>query len=235
ATLPVDPRLARMLIEAERNGALREVLVIVAALSIQDPRERPADKQTQADQAHARFREGAEDSDFLVLLNLWRYLRKQQRELSGSAFRRLCQREFLHYLRVREWQDLHEQLRQACRQVGLQSNDSEASPDAIHQSLLAGLLSLVGLWDPDKREYQGARGARFHIQPGSVLFRKNPEWVMTAEPVETTPLWARVNAPVDPAWVEKAAEHLVKRTYSEPRWSRSRAGAVADERVTLYG
>jgi ATP-dependent helicase HrpA len=235
ATLPVDPRLARMLIEAERNGALREVLVIVAALSIQDPRERPADKQTQADQAHARFREGAEDSDFLVLLNLWRYLRKQQRELSGSAFRRLCQREFLHYLRVREWQDLHEQLRQACRQVGLQSNDSEASPDAIHQSLLAGLLSLVGLWDPDKREYQGARGARFHIQPGSVLFRKNPEWVMTAELVETTRLWARVNAPVDPAWVERAAQHLVKRTYSEPRWSRSRAGAVADERVTLYG
>ncbi len=233
AALPVDPRLARMLIEAERNGALREVMVIVAALSIQDPRERPVDKQSQADQAHARFRH--EDSDFLTRLNLWHYLRTQQQELSGSAFRRMCKGEYLHYLRVREWQDLHTQLRQACKQVGLQPNAGEAGADAIHQSLLPGLLSLVGLWDPDKREYQGARGARFHLQPGSTLHRKNPDWVMTAELVETTRLWARVNARTDPAWVERAAEHLVKRSYAEPRWSRSRGSAVAEERVSLYG
>ncbi|TQL50515.1 ATP-dependent RNA helicase HrpA [Ornithinicoccus hortensis] len=235
AQLPVDPRLARMLIEAERNGALREVLVIVSALSIQDPRERPTDKQAQADQSHARFREGADDSDFLTILNLWRYLKRQQKELSGSAFRRMCKREYLHYLRVREWQDLHTQLKQACKQVGLGLNDNDAGPDAIHQSLLAGLLSLVGLYDRDKREYLGARGARFHLQPGSALFKKNPDWVMTAELVETTRLWARVNARTDPAWVERAAGHLVKRSYSEPRWSRSRGSAIADERVTLYG
>ena len=231
--LPVDPRLARMVIEAERNGALREVQVIVAALSMQDPRERPADAQAQADQSHARFKD--EDSDFITLLNLWRYLKKQQRELSNSAFRRMCKREYLHYLRVREWQDLHTQLRAASKSLGLQANSNEASADQVHQSLLAGLLSHVGLYDRDKREYAGARGARFVIQPGSVLHRRNPDWVMTAELVETTRLWARVNAPTDPAWVERAATHLVKRSYSEPRWSRSRASAVATERVTLYG
>ncbi|WP_256829795.1 ATP-dependent RNA helicase HrpA [Ornithinimicrobium faecis] len=231
--LPVDPRLARMVIEAERNGALREVSVIVAALSMQDPRERPADAQAQADQSHARFKH--EDSDFLTLLNLWRYLKEQQKALSNSAFRRMCKREFLHYLRVREWQDLHTQLKQATKSLGLQANSNEPSADQVHQSLLAGLLSHVGLYDRDKREYAGARGARFVIQPGSVLHRKNPDWVMTAELVETTRLWARVNAPTDPAWVEQAAAHLVKRSYSEPRWSRSRASAVATERVTLYG
>nr|WP_237565597.1 ATP-dependent RNA helicase HrpA [Ornithinimicrobium cavernae] len=231
--LPVDPRLARMVIEAERNGALREVRVIVSALSMQDPRERPADAQAQADQSHARFKH--EDSDFLTLLNLWRYLQEQQRALSGSAFRRLCKREYLHYLRVREWQDLHTQLKAATKSLGLQPNSNEANADQVHQSLLAGLLSHVGLYDRDKREYVGARGARFVIQPGSVLHRKNPDWVMTAELVETTRLWARVNAPTDPAWVERSAAHLVRRSYSEPRWSRSRASAVATERVTLYG
>ncbi|QDO88268.1 ATP-dependent RNA helicase HrpA [Ornithinimicrobium ciconiae] len=231
--LPVDPRLARMVIEAERNGALREVSVIVSALSMQDPRERPVDAQAQADQSHARFKD--EHSDFMTLLNLWRYLKEQQKALSGSAFRRMCKREYLHYLRVREWQDLHSQLTSATKSLGLQANSNEPSADQIHQSLLAGLLSHVGLYDRDKREYAGARGARFVIQPGSVLHRKNPDWVMTAELVETTRLWARVNAPTDPAWVERAAAHLVKRSYSEPRWSRSRASAVATERVTLYG
>ncbi|GAA5161569.1 ATP-dependent RNA helicase HrpA [Ornithinimicrobium tianjinense] len=254
--LPVDPRLARMLVEAERQGALKEVLVIVAALSIQDVRERPSDRQQQADQAHARFRRaggvprgpggrpgadsegGAQDvvdSDFLVLLNLWRYLQRQQKELSGSAFRRLCKNEFLHYLRVREWQDLHTQLRQAAKSLGLEANEHAAKPDQVHQSLLAGLLSHVGMWEREKRDYLGARGARFVLQPGSVLHRRNPDWVMTAELVETSRLWARTNAVVDPAWVEAAAAHLVKRSYSEPRWSRSSASAVADERVTLYG
>ncbi|CAN5438318.1 ATP-dependent RNA helicase HrpA [soil metagenome] len=233
AGLPVDPRLARMLLEADRNGALAEVLIIVAALSIQDPRERPADKRAQADQSHARFVD--DDSDFITLLNLWAYLKKQQKALSGSAFRRMCKREYLHYLRVREWQDLHNQVRRATKSARLSVNESPATPDAVHQSLVPGLLSLIGLYDRDKREYVGARGARFVIQPGSALHRKNPDWVMSAELVETTRLWARMNARTDPAWIESAAAHLVKRAYAEPRWSRRRAGAVASERVTLYG
>ena len=233
AALPLDPRLARMLIEADRNAALSEVLVIVSALSVQDPRERPSDRQAQADQAHARF--AAEGSDFLTVLNLWRYLRKQQKALSGSAFRRMCRREYLHYLRVREWQDLHHQVRRAATSHGLKPNRSPAAPDAVHQSLVPGLLSFFGLFDRDKREYTGPRGVRFAIQPGSVLHRRNPDWVMSAELVETTRLWARVNATTDPAWIEAAAAHLVKRSYAEPRWSRRRAGAVASERVTLYG
>lgn len=233
APLPVDPRLARMLVAASENGSLREVLVIVAALSIQDPRERPADQQAQADQSHARFKD--EHSDFVGYLNLWRYLKEQQKALSGSAFRRMCKREFLHYLRVREWQDLHTQLRQATKQQGLVRNDNDASPDQIHQALLTGLLSHVGLRDRDRRDYFGARGARFAIQPGSTLFRRRPDWVMSAELVETTRLWARTNAVTDPAWVERAAAHLVKRTYAEPHWSRKRGSVMAAERVTLYG
>ncbi len=233
ARLPVDPRLARMLLEADRNGALREVAVIVAALSIQDVRERPADKQTQADQQHARFKD--EHSDFVTMLNVWSYVRAKQKELSGSAFRRLCKAEYLHYLRIREWQDLVAQLRSATKDLDLTWNKADASPEAIHRSLLTGLLSHVGLRDPDKRDYLGARGARFAIQPGSTLIRRQPDWVVAAELVETTRLWARVNATTDPAWVEEAAAHLVKRTYSEPTWSRKRAGAVATERVTLYG
>ncbi len=231
--LPVDPRLARMLVEADRNGALAEVLVIASALSIQDPRERPTEKQAQADQQHARFKD--EDSDFITLLNLWNYLKDQQKALSGSAFRRMCKREYLHYMRVREWQDLHSQVRRATKSLKLNLNDSPATPDRIHQSLVPGLLSLVGLYDRDKREYIGARNAKFHLQPGSTLHRKNPDWVMTAELIETTRLWARVNARIDPSWVEAAAGHLVKRSYAEPRWSRSRASAIASERVTLYG
>ncbi|OLT14706.1 ATP-dependent RNA helicase HrpA [Serinicoccus sp. CUA-874] len=257
--LPVDPRLARMLLEAERQGALTEVLVVVAALSMQDVRERPSDRQQQADQAHARFRRagGAQgppnprqpaskdttdkdaknvvDSDFLVVLNLWRYLQRQQKQLSGSAFRRMCKAEFLHYLRVREWQDLHTQLKRAVKQLGMELNQHPATSDQVHSSLLTGLLSNVGMWEREARAYLGARNARFVIQPGSVLHRRNPEWVMSAELVETTRLWARTNAVIDPAEVERAAAHLVKRSYSEPRWSRSAGSAVADERVTLYG
>ena len=233
AQLPLDPRLARMVLEAEGNGALREVLIIVAALSIQDPRERPRDKQQQADEKHRRFAD--EHSDFVALLNLWKYLKDQQRELSGSAFRRMCKSEYLHYLRVREWQDLHSQLKAVCKSIDLQQNSFEADPDAIHQSLLAGLLSHIGLRDVEKREYIGARGARFGISPGSSLFRKQPQWVMSAELVETTRLWARVNARTDPAWIEGLAQHLVKRSYSEPHWEKSRGSAVALEKVTLYG
>ncbi|MGC1208939.1 MAG: ATP-dependent RNA helicase HrpA [Ornithinimicrobium sp.] len=231
--LPVDPRLARMLVEADRNGALAEVLVIASALSIQDPRERPSEKRAQADQQHARFKD--DDSDFITLLNLWNYLKQQQKALSGSAFRRMCKREYLHYLRVREWQDLQTQVRRATKPLGFSINSTPATPDQVHQSLVPGLLSLVGLYDRDKREYLGARNAKFHLQPGSTLHRKNPDWVMTAELVETTRLWARVNARVDPSWIEAAAAHLVKRSYAEPRWARKRASAVANERVTLYG
>ena len=233
ATLPVDPRLGRMLVAASENGALREALVIVAAMSIQDPRERPENAKTQADQAHARFKD--DTSDFITYLNLWQYLREQQHALSSSAFRRMCKREYLHYMRLREWQDLHAQLKSACRTAKMSFNDNPASPDTIHQSLLAGLLSQVGLRDREKRDYQGARNARFSISPGSALFKRQPDWVMSGELMETSRLWARTNAAVQPEWIERLAGHLVKRSYAEPHWSHKQASAVAMERVTLYG
>ncbi|GAA1140414.1 ATP-dependent RNA helicase HrpA [Nocardioides aquiterrae] len=241
ARLPIDPRLARMILEAERLGCVREVIVIAAALSLQDPRERPAELQAQADQQHARFK--AEGSDFLTWLNLWRYLKEQQRELSSSAFRRMCKREFLNYLRVREWQDFESQLRQVCKEMDIQVGRPADTPDAdgIHQALLSGLLSHIGLLEErekDKRgprEYLGARGARFAIFPGSVLYRKNPQFLMAGELVETSRLWARQNAAIKPEWAERIGAHLVKRTYSEPHWSKKRAAVMAYERVTLYG
>ncbi|WP_077059899.1 ATP-dependent RNA helicase HrpA [Streptomyces sp. MP131-18] len=236
AQLPVDPRLARMILEADRNGCAREVMVIAAALSIQDPRERPADKQQQADAKHARFREGpAEESDFLGLLALWRYVREQQRALSSSAFRRMCRTEFLNYLRIREWQDIYSQLRTVAKTLRIELSELDAEPARIHQSLLAGLLSHVGLKDPDKHEYLGARGTKFAVFPGSVLFKKPPRWVMSAELVETSRLWARVNGRIEPEWIEPLAGHLVKRTYSEPHWEQKQAAVMAYERVTLYG
>jgi ATP-dependent helicase HrpA len=231
--LPVDPRLARMIVEADKNGCPREVLVIVAALSIQDPRERPADRQQAADEKHRRFADPA--SDFLAFLNLWRYLRDRQQELSGSQFRRMCKAEFLHYLRVREWQDLYSQLRQLAGRLGMTVNTRPADPDKIHISLLAGLLSHIGLLAQERREYEGARGARFAIFPGSALFKKPPRWVMSAELVETSRLWARVNARISPEWVEPLAAHLVRRTYSEPHWERAQGAVLATEKVTLYG
>ncbi|HEY0774742.1 MAG TPA: ATP-dependent RNA helicase HrpA, partial [Nocardioidaceae bacterium] len=233
--LPIDPRLARMVVEADRLGCLREVLVIAAALSIQDPRERPADFRAQADQAHARFRD--ETSDFMTLTNLWRYVREQQRALSSSAFRRMCKAEYLNYLRIREWQELEAQLRQVAKQLKLNVGHPADVPDAdaIHQALLSGLLSHIGLRDPDRRDYLGARNARFAIFPGSGLFKKQPQLVMAAELVETSRLWGRVNAAIRPEWAERLGEHLVKRTYSEPHWSKKRAAVMAYERVTLYG
>ena len=235
AVLPIDPRLARMVIEADRLGCLREVLVIAAALSIQDPRERPAELRAQADQMHARFRD--ETSDFMTLTNLWRYVREQQRALSSSAFRRMCKGEYLNYLRIREWQELEAQLRQVAKQLKLDVGPAADVPDAdaIHQSLLAGLLSHIGLRDPDRRDYLGARNTRFAVFPGSGLFRKQPQFVMAAELVETSRLWGRVNAAIKPEWAERLGAHLVKRTYSEPHWSKKRAAVMAYERVTLYG
>ncbi|WP_046508226.1 ATP-dependent RNA helicase HrpA [Streptomyces odonnellii] len=244
--LPVDPRLARMVIEADRNGCVREVMVIAAALSIQDPRERPAEKQTQADQQHARFRD--ETSDFLAYLNLWRYIREQQKTLSSSAFRRMCKSEYLNFLRIREWQDIYSQLRTVARQMGIHLNEEDAADQAVHVSLLAGLLSHIGMKDVKdaggeggsgrntaKNEYLGARSAKFAVFPGSSLFKKPPRFIMSAELVETSRLWARVNAKIEPEWIEPLAGHLLKRTYSEPHWEKDAAAVMAYEKVTLYG
>ncbi|HEX6022158.1 MAG TPA: ATP-dependent RNA helicase HrpA [Solirubrobacter sp.] len=235
AQLPVDPRMGRMVLEAAGLGCVDEVIVIAAALSIQDVRERPADQQQQADQAHARHND--DNSDFLSYLNLWRYLHEQRAELSVNQFRKQAKSEFLHYLRIREWQDLVSQLRQAAKQVGIKINHTPAEPDQIHQAILSGLLSHIGLkrtTPPTPREYIGARNARFALWPGTGV-KGQPSWVMVAELVETSRLWGRTVARIDPRWVEPLAGHLIKRTYDEPRWDRKRAQVVATERVTLYG
>ena len=278
ARLPVDPRLGRMILAAGPNGCAREVLIITAALSINDPRERPADSREAADAMHARFAEPG--SDFLAFLTLWEYLRERQRELSSAAFRRLCRREYLHYLRVREWQDVYGQLRQAARELGIGTGHDRGTASAaaaadipaipapgkaasqaagaegrypadlagrVHMSLLAGLLSHIGMQDTSRNpggqagrrrpltEFAGARGARFAIFPDSVLARKPPPWVVAAELVETSRLWARVAARIEPEWAEPLAAHLVRRTYSEPHWDAKRGAAMAAEKVTLYG
>jgi ATP-dependent helicase HrpA len=233
ARLPVDPRLARILVEADRIGCLREAMVIVAGLSIQDVRERPLDHQQAADEKHRRFADP--DSDFVALLNLWRYLRDQQKQLSANQFRRLCRSEYLNYLRVREWQDVHAQLRQLIRPLGLSLNSTPAQRDDVHRALLSGLLSHIGVFEPFRREYVGARGARFAIFPGSALARKPPAWVVAAELVETSRLFARTVARIDPNWIEGPAEHLLRRSFSEPHWEKRRGAVMAYERVTLYG
>jgi ATP-dependent helicase HrpA len=229
ARLPVDPRLGRMLIEADRNACLEEVTIIAAALSIPDPRQRPTDERQAADALHARF--AADGSDFLTWLNLWSYLREQRDARSGNQFRKLCRAEHLHYLRIREWQDLVTQLRRVTGDLDMHRNRQPAEPDAVHRSLLAGLLSHIGVRDGDGFTYRGARGATFAIQPGSVLFKGKPEYVMAAELVETSRLWARIR----PQWAEEAGAHLVVRQHGDPHWSAKRGTAVASERVTLYG
>jgi ATP-dependent helicase HrpA len=233
ARLPIDPRLGRMILEAGRLDCAREVIVIAAALSIQDPRERPVEQRAEADQLHARFTDRS--SDFLTYVTLWSYVRALGDELSRSQLRKRCKAEFLHYLRIREWQDLVAQLEDAAREVGLALNDAPAEPSEIHTALLSGLLSHLGMKDAATREYTGARGAKFAIFPGSALVRRGPSWVMVAELVETTRLWGRTAAAVDVTQVEPLAEHLVERSYGEPRWDRRRAAVVAPERVTLYG
>ncbi len=284
AQIPVDPRLARMVLAGDEQGCLREVLVIAAALAIQDPRDRPVEHQQAADERHARFADPT--SDFLAYLNLWNYLRDARGELSANQFRRMCRTEFLNYLRIREWQDVHGQLAAVARGLGLnaeaRSGDrtdngagnsggggnggggGAADPRVVHQALLTGLLSHIGRYDAERREYAGARGSRFALWPGSALARGRgradraaateatatdgtgpdtprqrpsgpPAWVMAAELVETSRLWGRTAARIDPDWIEPLAGHLVHRTYSEPRWSRRQAAVLADERVTLYG
>ncbi|MCU1512644.1 MAG: ATP-dependent helicase HrpA, partial [Arthrobacter sp.] len=238
AQLPVDPRLGRMIVESGRRGCVREVMILAAALTIQDPRERPTDKQQLAAEKHARFRD--ENSDFTGFLNLWNYIQEKQQELSSTQFRKLCRTEFINYLRVREWQDLFAQLRQLARPLGISLDNTRlADPvgkhESIHISLLSGLLSHIGILDERKREYAGARGTRFAIFPGSALFKKSPTFVMSAELVETSRLWARVAAKFDPLWVEQVAPDLVKRSYSEPHWSKKMGAVMAHEKVTLYG
>jgi ATP-dependent helicase HrpA len=262
AAVPLDPRMARMLLAAEDQSCLREMLVVVAGLSIQDPRERPAEHREKAEALHRRFwaplpEEGADQaqppdpdgSDFIALLRMWDYLRQAQRSLSGNAFRRLCREEFLHFLRIREWQDLHGQLKQITKELGLHRNDQPAPVRQVHTAALAGLLSHVGLADlreepkntPARkrgrvlREYLGARGIRFAINPGSSLARTQPPLVMAAEIVETNRLWARTVAGIEASQVEEVGKHVLKRSYSEPHWS-ARAGAVqAYETVLLFG
>jgi ATP-dependent helicase HrpA len=231
--LPIDPRFARMVLESKRHGTTREVMVIVAGLSIQDVRERPLERRAHADQLHARFVDPT--SDFITLLNLWNHLEEKQRELSGNAFRRLVRSEYLNYLRVREWQDVYRQLVRASKSLGLHVGEPGVNPDGIHRSLLAGLLSHIGLRDAAKRDYVGARQARFVVFPGSALAKKQPAAVMSAELVETSRLFARSNAAIDAAWAEPIAGDLVKRSHSEPHWEKRQGSVVAYERVTLYG
>ena len=234
ARIPLDPRMARMLIEANTNGCLDDVMVIVAAMTIQDVRERPLDFQAQADQAHARFKD--KTSDFLSMLKLWDYIKQTRNEQSGNKFRKRMKQEFLHYMRIREWFDLVRQLKDVAKQLGWTYQEgTERRSDDIHMSLLSGLLSNIGARDGNSKEFQGARNTRFLVFPGSALAKKPPEFLMAAELVETSRLWARDVAAIDPAWVEKLGGDLLKHNYSEPTWSRKRAAAIAHQKSTLYG
>ena len=233
AKLPVDPRLGRMVLEADRQGCVREVLVIASALSIQDIRERPKESPERATELHRRF--DVEGSDLLSIVSLWDYLRDRQRELSGNQFRRLCRDEYINYLRVREWRDLYSQLRQVAGQLGIRPGGVDGHPDHVHQALLSGLLSHIGERSPEGRDFLGAREARFVIARGSVLARKPPRWVMAAELVETERIWARRVAVIDPEWAESLGAHLTKRSYSEAWWDARSGRALTAETVTLYG
>nr|MDT0252908.1 ATP-dependent RNA helicase HrpA [Endozoicomonas sp.] len=230
--LPVDPRLGRMLIEAHKNNALHEALIIVSALAVQDPRERPQDKQQAADQRHREFFH--DDSDFQTYVNLWEAYEEQRQALSQNQLRKYCNKQFLSFMRMREWRDLHRQLTLACKDLQFRVNDSPASYGDVHKSLLSGLLSQLGSKD-DEADYMGARNRRFYLFPASTLFKRKPQWVITAELVETSRLFGRTNAKIEPQWIEPLASHLVKRNYFEPHWEKKRAQVVAFEQVTLYG
>jgi ATP-dependent helicase HrpA len=255
SVLPVDPRLGRMLIEAAELGAVNELTIIAAALSIVDPRERPQDKTEQARAAHAEF--AHPESDFGGWLKLWDFLREEKSTRSSSRFRKLCKENFLNWLRVREWQDIRAQLLQATTELGWQRNNTEATLEIVHRCVVPGLLSQIGHRDvkgaivpaqanagrpvqgAGKRagptEYRGTRNNRFVIAPGSVLSKKNPEWVMAAELTETNRLYARCVGPISPTHIERAAAHLVTRSHTTPKWDEERGSATITERVTLYG
>lgn len=232
AKLPVDPRLARMILAANEFGCVHEVMVISAALSIQDPRERPMDKQQASDEKHRRFYD--KDSDFITYVNLWNYINEQRTELTSNNFRKLCQKDFLAYMRVREWQDIYDQIKQVTDELNIKVNSTPSNFDAIHQALLAGLLSHIGFKDKEA-EYLGARNSKFYMFPGSGLFKKQPKWGMFAELVETSKLFARVAARIKPEWVEHQAQHLIKRSYAEPHWQKKMGVVGAYETQTLYG
>ncbi|HEY5715408.1 MAG TPA: ATP-dependent RNA helicase HrpA, partial [Psychromonas sp.] len=232
AKLPVDPRLARMILAAQEFGCVHEVMVISAALSIQDPRERPLDKQQASDEKHRRFFD--KDSDFMAFVNLWNYLKEQRDELSSNHFRKMCQKEFLAYMRVREWQDIYAQINQVIDELGIKINTQASNFDAIHQALLAGLLSHIGFKDKEA-EYLGTRNSKFYLFPGSGLFKKQPKWTMVAELVETAKLFGRIAARIKPEWIEHQAQHLIKRSYSEPHWQKNMGVVAAFEKQTLYG
>ena len=249
ARLPIEPRFARMLLESKRHNVVREVMIIVAGLTIQDPRERPLEKREKADLLHARFIDPS--SDFLSLVNLWNHVEEQQEKLSSSAFRRLCKQEFLNYLRVREWQDLVRQLKSVSKPLNLIFGNRRVDPEGIHKALLSGLLSQIGLQQENEKkvfkngklqkqkrvqsEYLGSGGKKFVIFPGSALAKKPPEALMSAELVETSRLFARMNAAVDPAWAEELAGDLVRRSVSEPHWEKKLGAVIGLERVMLFG
>ncbi len=246
ARLPIDPRLARMVLAGAEQGGLRDVLVVVSALAVQDPRDRPAEKREAADQAHRRWQDP--DSDFVALLNLWQGFEAAREELSGNRLRRWCKEHYLNYLRLREWHDTFRQLRQLLREMEIEVPPPAALPEddqarqqarrqnavRLHQALLPGLLSHLGMLI-ENREYLGARNRKFVIHPGSGVAKKAPKWLMAFELVETTRLFARMVARIEPQWIEPAAGHLVKRSYSDPHWEMKRAQVVAKEQVTLFG
>ncbi len=240
AKLPIDPRIGRMILAAGREGALAEVLIIAAALAIQDPRERPMAFADKADAAHEQFDDAA--GDFISYLNLWHAWRDKKRHLSGSKLRRWCKESFVSFVRMREWEDVHAQLAELASELRLRMNRDKAPPDRIHRALLTGLLCNIGqkpekldASDREKGNYLGGRGNRFNIFPGSALFKAGPKWLMAAEIVHTTKVYARTVAPVTPEWIEELGTHLLKRTYSEPRWDKHTGKVVANERVTIYG
>ncbi|WP_371368929.1 ATP-dependent RNA helicase HrpA [Pseudomonas sp. QL9] len=250
ARLPIDPRLGRMLLEAANQGSLDEVLTVASALSVQDPRERPIERQQAADQAHAQWKDP--DSDFAALINLWRGFEEQRQALGSNALRAWCRKNFLNYLRLREWRDAHRQLTLICRELKLPFGKSDkapvrkepAKPDeqkqrdidyaAVHKAILSGLLSQIGQ-KAEEGDYLGARQRRFWIHPSSVIGRKKPQWIMAAELVETTKLFARMVAKIEPDWLEPLAAHLLKKNHLEPHWEKKRGQVVAYEQVTLYG
>ena len=231
ARIPADPRLARMLVEANAQGAVKELLVIVAGLSVQDPRERPLDKAQAADQTHSEFADSR--SDFISWLKLWRWLEEEREANSNNQFRRLLRRKFLSYLRVREWREIHRQLRLICRDLGYKVNAQDANYAAIHESVVAGSLSLIAQHD-ERGVYKGARNLSLRIFPGSGV-EKTPRWIVAAEIAETARVYGRCVAHVEPAWIERQAQHLVKKQYSDPHWSLKRGEVVAKLTVTLYG
>jgi ATP-dependent helicase HrpA len=233
ARWPLDVRLARIVMEGSKLGCLEDMMVLAAALSIQDPRERPLDAQSAADETHGRFSDPK--SDFIALLNLWHYLRKQRKKVSGNQFRKLCRREFLNWQRVLEWFDLYQQLRDQAREDGLQLSGRHGDYEQVHKALLAGLLSHVGLRHPEDRGYQGTRSRTFYIFPGSTLFKTSVRWLMAAEIVETSRTWARTNAVIKPEWIEEQGVHLLKHHYFDPHWSRRRGAVLAWEQVALSG